>query len=99
MIGTKSLNTSTFSDNNNFYLLVQMVGWDVFIRDFKSFVGVSLFSSFPVSTEIFENAYWGIEGHYSNKILFGVGFREENSAVDTKMFLTVPVFLSALPGF
>ena len=94
VIGTKSLNTSTFSDNNNFYLLVQMVGWDVFIRDFKSFVGVSLFSSFPVSTEIFENAYWGIEGHYSNKILFGVGFREENSAVDTKMFLTVPVIRS-----
>jgi len=98
-IGTKSLNTSTFSDNQNFYLLVPMVGWDVFVRDFKSFVGVSVFGSFPVSTEIFKNAYWGLEGHWSNKILFGVGAREDGGNVDWKMFLTVPVFLSAVPGF
>ena len=84
---TNSLNSDGLQDKNNMYLMCKLVGMDWYNSEFTSYKGISIFSSIAMNEISTEVTYLGVEGHFSNMVVFGIGSNSKNS----KFFITIPI--------
>lgn len=98
-IGSNSI--TKIKETNNFYGLIQVLGFDYYIdKTFKNYIGLSLIHASPLDATngLWDNSLVGFEAHFNNKINIGyaVSYQELNIGSEkgriSKVFVSVSLF-------